>query len=106
MFQDSNVVAPQRFQAKLRPSPTTEIVPQVWLFGADQTNNLGGTLSQLAGTKLGWELNVTRKHYPTRNLCFQGGLAATFPLPGANGVVDVNLNRWVSAMLMMARVRY
>jgi hypothetical protein len=45
MFQDSNVVAPQRFQAKLQPSPTTEIVPQVWLFGADQTSNLGGTLS-------------------------------------------------------------
>jgi hypothetical protein len=104
MFQDSNVVA-QRFQAKLQPSPTTEIVPQVWLFGADQTNNLGGTLSQLAGTKLGWELNVTGKYYPTRNLYFQGGLAATFPLSGVMGAIDGNFNRWVSAMLM-ARVRY
>jgi hypothetical protein len=104
IFQDSNVVA-QRFQAKLQPTPTTEVVPQVWLFGADQTNNLGGTLSQLAGTKLGWEVNVTGKYYPTRNLYFQGGLAATFPLSGVRGAVDGNLNRWVSAMLL-ARVRY
>jgi hypothetical protein len=104
MFQDSNIVA-QRLQAKLRPSPTTEVVPQVWLFGADQTNNLGGTLSQLAGKQLGWELNVTGKYYPTRNLYFQASLAATFPLAGVSGVVDGNLHRWVSAMLL-ARIKY
>jgi hypothetical protein len=104
MFQDSNIVA-QRLQAKLRPSPTTEIVPQVWLFGADQTNNLGGTLSELAGKQLGWELNVTGKYYPTRNLYFQASLAATFPMSGVSGVIDGNLHRWVSAMLL-ARIKY
>jgi hypothetical protein len=104
MFQDSNVVA-HRLQARLRPTPTTELVPQAWYFGADTTNNLGGTLSPLAGTALGWELNLTAKYYPTRHLYFQCGVAATFPLNGVKGAVNGSLSPWLSAVVM-ARINY
>jgi hypothetical protein len=104
MFQDSNVIA-QRIQVQLRPSRTTEVVPQLWLFNADQTNNLGGTLAQLAGRTLGWELNLTGKYYPTRHLYFQGSIAITGPLSGVDGAVDGHLTPWVSAMLL-ALVNY
>ena len=104
LFQDSNIIA-QRIQVRLRPSQTTEVVPQVWLFTVDQTNNLGGTLAQLAGNTLGWELNLTGKYYPTRHLYFQGSIAITSPLSGVVGAVDGQLAPWVSAMLL-ARINY
>jgi hypothetical protein len=104
MFQDSNIVA-HRLQARLRPTPTTELVPQAWYFKADTANNLGGTLSTLSGTALGWELNLTAKYFPTRHLYFQAAVAATFPLDGVKAAVNGSLSPWLSAMLM-ARINY
>ncbi len=100
MFQDSNILA-HRLQGRLRPSPRTEIVPQLWLFTADQTNNIGGTISTLAGKPLGWEINGTFKYFPTRNIYVQSGIAATFPLSGVTGAIDAPLSPWVSAMAMI-----
>ncbi|MGL4542543.1 MAG: alginate export family protein, partial [Polymorphobacter sp.] len=99
MFQDSNIIA-HRLQARLRPSPRTEILPQLWLFTADQTNNIGGTLSTLAGKPLGWEINGTFKYFPNRNIYMQTGVAATFPLSGVSGAIAAPLSPWVSAMAM------
>jgi hypothetical protein len=104
LFQDSNVIA-HRLQARFQPTPTTELVPQAWYFGADTTNNLGGTLSTLSGTALGWELNLTAKYYPTRHLYVQAAVAATFPLNGVKGAVNASLSPWLSAMVM-ARINY
>jgi hypothetical protein len=41
VVQDSNVIA-HRLQARLRLAPKVELVPQLWAFYADQTNNIGG----------------------------------------------------------------
>ncbi|TFU06652.1 hypothetical protein EUV02_04590 [Polymorphobacter arshaanensis] len=99
MFQDSNVIA-QRLQARMRPGPRAEFVPQLWLFTADQTNNIGGTLSTLAGKPLGWEINGTFKYFPTRNIYIQSGVAATFPLSGVSDAIAAPLSPWFSAMAM------
>ena len=104
LFQDSNVVA-QRLQLRLQTSARSELVPQLWYFRAQQTNNLGGALSTLAGRSLGWEVNLTGKYYPTRNLYLQAGTAATFPLSGVQGAVGNKLSAWVSAVLL-ARLSY
>lgn len=104
LFQDSNVVA-QRLQARLQTSPRSELVSQLWYFRAQQTNNLGGVLSTLAGRSLGWEVNVTGKYYPTRNLYLQAGMAATFPLSGVQDAVGNPLSPWISAVAL-ARLSY
>jgi hypothetical protein len=104
LFQDSNVVA-QRLQMRLQTSARSELVPQLWYFRAQQTNNLGGVLSTLAGRSLGWEVNLTGKYYPTRNLYLQAGMAATFPLSGVQDAVPNKLSPWVSAVLL-ARLSY
>jgi hypothetical protein len=104
LFQDSNVVA-HRLQSRLQTSAQSELVSQLWLFRAQQTNNLGGALSTLAGRSLGWEVNLTGKYYPSRNLYLQAGMAATFPLSGVQDAVGNKLSPWISAVLL-ARLSY
>ncbi len=104
LFQDSNLIS-HRLQVRLRPSPHVELVPQLWLFKADSTTNLGGNpaLSFLNGSDLAVEANLTAKYFVSRNLFIQGHIAATFPAagirsaPGATG----DLDPWVSATVFV-----
>jgi len=79
VFQNSNLIT-HRLQARVRPVPTIELVPQLWIFRADSTTNLGGNpaLSVLPGKDLGIEANVTAKYFLSRNVTLQGHIAATF----------------------------
>lgn len=104
VFQDSNLIA-HRLQFRLRPSPKIELVPQIWLFKADSTTNLGGNpaLSFLGGADLATEVNLTAKWFISKNTMLQGHIAATFPssnLNAASGVTG-DLDPWVSAMVFL-----
>ncbi|MBX9775539.1 MAG: alginate export family protein [Xanthobacteraceae bacterium] len=102
IFQDSNLVT-HRFQMRLRPDPKVELVPQVWLFSADQTTNIGGNpaFSLLNGLYLGSEANVTAKWFISPNLMLQGHVAATFPSSAAKRTVGSDLDPWVSTMVFL-----
>jgi hypothetical protein len=80
VVQDSNVIA-HRIQARMRPTPKIEIVPQLWAFYADSLNNIGGNpaLTFLGDTEYGYEANVTVKWFASRNLYVHGMLAYTVP---------------------------
>lgn len=104
LFQDSNLIA-QRLQLRLRPSDKIELVPQLWLFKADSTTNLGGNpaLSFLNGTDLAYEVNLTAKWFVSRNLMVQGHIAATFPASDVRTApaVSGDLDPWISAMVFV-----
>lgn len=104
IFQNSNLIA-HRLQFRLRPSPIVELVPQLWLFRADSTTNLGGNpaLSFLGGKRLGHETNITGKWFVSRRVFVQGHLAATFPGSGVRNAPGVSgdLNPWLSAMVFV-----
>jgi hypothetical protein len=102
VFQDSNLIT-HRFQARLRPSPSVELVPQVWLFSADETTNLGGNpaFSFLDGTFLGSEGNLTLKWFMSPQVMLQAHVAATFPSATAERTVGSDLDPWVSTMVFL-----
>jgi hypothetical protein len=104
VVQDSNVIA-SRIQAKFRPYPTIEVVPQLWAFTADSLNNIGGNpaLTFLADNQLGYEANVTVKWFPSRNWYVHGMLAYTLPGEAAQKALDDDAKNWFAAMLF---VRY
>jgi hypothetical protein len=107
LFQDSNLVA-HRIQFRFRPFARVEIVPQFWLFRADQSANVGGNpaLTYLGGKNLAYEANLTAKWFPSQNVTFQGHIAATFPGSGAKASVPgTSLQPWYSAMAFM-RIAY
>ncbi len=104
MFQDTNLTA-SRFQVQLRPAPRWELVTQFWLFSASQTNNLGGSLAQLASRPLGYEVNLTAKYFPSRNVFMQAGIAATFPRAGVIDAIPTSLDPWISASALL-RIAY
>jgi hypothetical protein len=104
MFQDTNLTA-SRFQARLRPAARWELVPQFWLFSAAETNNLGGSLAQLASRPLGYEVNLTAKYFPSRSVFMQAGIAATFPRAGVADAIPSRLDPWISASALV-RVAY
>lgn len=99
LFQDSNLVT-HRLQARLKPTPMSEIVPQLWRFRAESTTNLGGNpaLSFLRGADLATEANVTFKWFVSRQVMLQGHVAVTFPTDVVERTVGVNLDPWFSAM--------
>ena len=104
LFQDSNLIA-HRLQVRLRPGPKVELVPQLWLFQADSTTNLGGNpaLSFLNGTDLATEANLTAKWFLSKNTFVQGHIAATFPsgnVERSSGAPE-GLDPWVSAMVFV-----
>ncbi|WP_431299010.1 alginate export family protein [Tabrizicola sp. BL-A-41-H6] len=104
VFQDSNLIA-HRLQFRLRPSPKVELVPQIWLFKADSTTNIGGNpaLSFLGGADLATEVNLTAKWFISKNTMLQAHVAATFPssdLDTASGVTG-DIDPWVSAMVFL-----
>jgi len=104
VVQDSNVIA-HRVQARLRVSPKVEVVPQLWAFYADQTNNISGNpaLSNLADKEYGYEANVTVKWFASRNVYVHGHLAYTVPGDGVKAALGGTEKDWLSAMVF---VRY
>jgi hypothetical protein len=104
VVQDSNVIA-HRLQARFRPSARIEIVPQLWAFRADQTNNIGGNpaLTFLSGDGYGYEANVTVKWFASRNLYVHGHIAYTVPGQAVSDALAGTAKDWLSAMVF---VRY
>lgn len=99
LFQDSNLIS-HRLQARVRPKPGWELVPQLWLFRADSTANLGGNpaLSFLKGKALGSEANLAVKWFASPRVMMQGQVAATFPGAAVKRTVGADLDPWVSVM--------
>lgn len=102
IWQDSNVIA-HRFQMRLRPTPMIELVPQVWLFRADSTTNLGGNpaLSFLGSDDLGYEINLTGKVFVSRQVYVQGHVAATVPGDAVKTALGQEQHPWWSTMLFV-----
>lgn len=93
-------VAAQRFQVRLRPNPKIELVPQVWLFKADSTLNLGGNpaLSFMSSTDYGHELNITAKYFWSRHLYLHGHIAVTYPGDAVKSALSGTQEKWWSTM--------
>ena len=104
VVQDSNVIA-HRIQASFRPLPKVELVPQLWLFRADSTTNVGGNpaLSFMSGKEYGVEANLTVKWFPSRNWYVHGHVAYTVAGDAVNDALGGNAKDWLSAMMF---VRY
>jgi hypothetical protein len=102
VFQNSNLVT-QRLQARLRPSATVELVPQLWLFRADSSSNIGGNpaLSTLSSKSLGTEANLTARMILSRNTMLQGHVAATFAGRAVEDALGGLSSPWISAMLFL-----
>lgn len=93
-------VAAQRFQVRLRPNPKIELVPQVWLFKADSTLNLGGNpaLSFMTSTDYGHEINITAKYFWSRHLYLHGHIAVTYPGDAVKSALSGTQEKWWSTM--------
>ena len=104
VVQDSNVIA-HRLQASFRPLPTVELVPQLWLFQADSTTNVGGNpaLTFMSNDQYGFEANMTVKWFASRNWYVHGHVAYTIPGDAAQDALNGDAKDWFSAMLF---VRY
>jgi hypothetical protein len=104
VVQDSNVLA-HRFQARLKPSARVELVPQLWLFYADSSNNIGGNpaLSNMPGKKYGTEALLTAKWFYSRNVYVHGHLAYTWAGGPVRQALGGDARNWFSTMLF---VRY
>ncbi|RBI87430.1 hypothetical protein DRV85_00390 [Rhodosalinus halophilus] len=103
VVQDSNVIA-HRIQARLRPSPKVELVPQLWAFYADSRTNVGGNpaLTFLSDDEYGFEAKLTAKWFVSRNTYVHGHLAYTWPGEATRTAIGSD-DGWFSAMLF---VRY
>jgi hypothetical protein len=104
VVQDSNVIA-HRLQARLRVAPKVEVVPQLWAFYADQTNNIGGNpaLTFMTDDEYGYEANVTVKWFASRNVYVHGHIAYTVPGQSVTDALGGTEKDWLSAMVF---VRY
>jgi hypothetical protein len=104
VVQDSNVIA-HRLQARFRPSPRIEVVPQLWAFYADSSANVGGNpaLTFLDGDEYGYEANVTVKFFASRNVYVHGHVAYTWAGDATRDALGGDADDWLSAMLF---VRY
>lgn len=104
VVQDSNVIA-HRLQARLRVTPKVEVVPQLWAFYADQTNNIGGNpaLTFMSDDEYGYEANVTVKWFASRNTYVHGHIAYTVPGQAVTDALGGTAKDWLSAMVF---VRY
>ena len=104
VVQDSNVIA-HRLQGRLRVAPKVELVPQLWAFYADQTNNIGGNpaLSFMSDDEYGYEANMTVKWFVDRNIYVHGHVAYTIPGQAVTDALAGTEEDWLSAMLF---VRY
>jgi hypothetical protein len=104
VVQDANVIA-HRLQARLRVAPMVEVVPQLWAFYADQTNNIGGNpaLTFMTDDEYGYEANVTVKWFASRNIYVHGQVAYTLPGQAVTDALAGTEKDWFSGMVF---VRY
>jgi len=104
VVQDSNVIA-HRLQARLKPDPRIEIVPQFWVFRAAETNNIGGNpaLSSLSSRDYGTEANITGKWFVSRKVYVHGHIAYTQPGDAVKQALTTKPDGWLSLLLF---VRY
>lgn len=104
VVQDSNVIA-HRLQGRMRVSPRVELVPQLWAFYADQTNNIGGNpaLTFMTDDEYGYEANLTVKWFASRNIYVHGHIAYTIPGQAVSDALGGTEEDWLSAMVF---VRY
>jgi hypothetical protein len=105
VVQTSNVIA-HRFMARLQPTPRWELTPQVWLFKADQLNNLGGAqaLSVLSSKDLGKEVNMTARYIANAKLIYVFSAAYTQPGKAIRDALSDDYRNWFSASaLVIAR---
>ncbi len=102
VVQDSNVIA-HRLQARLRVAPRVELVPQLWAFYADQTNNIGGNpaLTYMSDNEYGYEANVTFKWFVSRNVYVHGHIAYTVPGQAVTDALGGTEKGWLSTMLFI-----
>lgn len=102
IFQNSNLIT-HRIQGRLRPTPSVELVPQVWFFRADTLLNLGGNpaFSYLSSKELGREVNLTAKYFISRHLMVQGHVAATYAGEAARQVLGSTSSPWISTMVFV-----
>lgn len=94
VVQNSNEIS-HRLQAIYMPFKKVQLVGQVWLFYADQLNNLGGNpaLSFLQSKSYGSELNLTVKYFMSRAWYFHLNTAYTFAGKGVKDIVP-NTKDW------------
>ncbi|MEG1664260.1 MAG: alginate export family protein [Mucinivorans sp.] len=92
IVQNSNEMS-HRLQLIYNPVRRLQLVGQVWLFYAPQTNNIGGNpaLTELSSKFYGAELNLTLKYFHSRHWYFHLNTAYTLPggairnnVPGAH----------------------
>jgi hypothetical protein len=102
VVQDSNVIA-HRIQARFRPSPQVEIVPQLWAFYADSEVNIGGNpaLTFLDGDEYGFEANVTAKWFVSRNTYVHGHISYTVPGDATKAALGGDAKDWLSILLFV-----
>jgi hypothetical protein len=102
VVQDSNVIA-HRIQARFRPSPQVEIVPQLWAFYADSEVNIGGNpaLTFLDGKELGFEAVMTAKWFVSRNTYVHGHVAYTMPGNATEAALGNDAKDWLSVLLFV-----
>jgi hypothetical protein len=102
VVQDSNVIA-HRIQARFRPSPQVEIVPQLWAFYADSETNIGGNpaLTFLDGDEYGFEANVTAKWFVSRNTYVHGHVSYTVPGDATKAALGGDADNWLSVLLFV-----
>jgi Alginate export len=105
VVQTSNVIA-HRFMARLQPSTRWELVPQFWIFKADDLNNLGGAqaLSVLSSKDLGHEVNLTARYLSSAKLIYVFSAAYTLPGEAIRNSLNDDYRNWFSASaLVIAR---
>jgi hypothetical protein len=102
VVQTSNVQA-HRLMATLRPNARWELTPQLWLFRADELNNLGGAqaLSQLASRDYGSEANMTARYIISPKLLFVFSAAYTRPGEAIRAPLAGDYRSWFSASALM-----
>lgn len=102
VVQDSNVIA-HRIQARFRPSPQVEIVPQLWAFYADSETNIGGNpaLTFLDGDEYGFEANVSAKWFVSRNTYVHGHVSYTIPGDATKAALGGDADNWLSILLFV-----
>lgn len=101
LVQNSNEIT-HRLQMVYNPARKLQMVGQLWLFYADQLNNIGGNpaLSVLTDKFYGTEFNYTLKYFHNRQWYFH--LNAAYALPGrgvANALGTTKVGDWFSATL-------
>jgi len=105
VVQTSNVIA-HRFMARIQPSTRWELVPQFWIFKADDLNNLGGAqaLSVLSSKDLGREVNLTARYLSSAKLIYVFSAAYTLPGEAIRNSLNDDYRNWFSASaLVIAR---